>query len=66
MDVDMRTEQHYRDRAKECVQLAMTARSTTQRIMLQHIAQTWLRLADEAAGATGYAMLSSQVMHEKS
>jgi hypothetical protein len=38
----------YRKRAEECVQLAQTVRSPQQRTMLLHIAETWLRLADDA------------------
>ena len=49
MQTDMATEQEYRTRAKECIELAITARTTEQRIMLQHIASTWVRLADDAA-----------------
>ena len=37
----------YRKRAEECVQLAQTVRTPEQRTMLLHIAETWLRLADE-------------------
>lgn len=35
----------YRKRAEECVQLAQTVRTSEQRTMLLHIAETWLRLA---------------------
>jgi hypothetical protein len=38
----------YRKRAEECVQLAQTVRTSEQRTMLLHIAETWLRLADDA------------------
>jgi len=37
----------YRKRAEECVQLAQTVRTPEQRTMLLHIAETWLRLADD-------------------
>ena len=37
----------YQKRAEECVQLAQTVRTPEQRTMLLHIAETWLRLADE-------------------
>ncbi len=40
----------YRKRAEECVQLAQTVRTPEQRTMLLHIAETWLRLADDNAG----------------
>jgi hypothetical protein len=39
----------YRRRAEECTALAQTARTPAQRTMLLHIAETWLRLACEAA-----------------
>ena len=38
----------YRKRAEECVELAQTVRTPEQRTMLLHIAETWLRLADDA------------------
>jgi hypothetical protein len=38
----------YRKRAEECVQLAQSVRTSEQRTMLLHIAETWLRLADDA------------------
>ena len=40
----------YRKRAEECVELAQTARTPQQRTMLLHIAETWLRLADNSLG----------------
>jgi flagellar biogenesis protein FliO len=36
-------------RAEECVQRAQQAVSPDQKIMLIEMAQTWLRLADQAA-----------------
>jgi hypothetical protein len=42
----------YRKRAEECVELAQTARTPEQRTMLLHIAETWLRLADDAFRAS--------------
>ncbi len=39
----------YRKRAEECVQLAQIVRTPEQRTMLLHIAETWLRLADDAS-----------------
>jgi hypothetical protein len=36
----------YRKRAEECVQLAQIVRTSEQRTMILHIAETWLRLAD--------------------
>jgi hypothetical protein len=38
----------YRKRAEECVELAQIVRTPEQRTMLLHIAETWLRLADDA------------------
>ena len=38
----------YRKRADECTVLAQTARTPSQRTMLLHIADTWLRLARDA------------------
>lgn len=38
----------YRKRAEECVEMAQTARTPSQRTMLLHIADTWQRLAAEA------------------
>lgn len=39
----------YRKRAEECVELAQIVRTPEQRTMLLHIAETWLRLADDAS-----------------
>ena len=38
----------YRKRAEECVEIAQTARTSAQRTMLLHIAETWLNLASDA------------------
>ena len=38
----------YRKHADECTELAQTARTPSQRTMLLHIADTWLRLAQDA------------------
>ncbi|WP_068024192.1 hypothetical protein [Rhodoplanes sp. Z2-YC6860] len=38
----------YRKRAEECTALAQAARTPSQRTMLLHIADTWMRLAREA------------------
>jgi hypothetical protein len=38
----------YRKRAEECVAIAQTARTSAQRTMLLHIAETWLNLARDA------------------
>ena len=40
----------YRKRAEECMEIAQTARTPAQRTMLLHIAETWLRLANDAEG----------------
>jgi hypothetical protein len=37
----------YEKRAAECREIAQTARTTSQRTMLLHIAETWLRLATD-------------------
>jgi hypothetical protein len=41
----------YRKRAEECVTLAQTVRTPEQRTMLLHIAETWLRLAEDATNS---------------
>jgi hypothetical protein len=38
----------YRKRAEECAEIAQGARTPSQRTMLLHIADTWLRLAKDA------------------
>ncbi len=38
----------YRQRAQECVELAQTVRTSEQRVILLHIAETWLRLANDS------------------
>jgi hypothetical protein len=38
----------YRKRAEECLEIAQTARTTEQRTMLLHIAETWMNLARDA------------------
>ena len=43
----MRQADDYRKRADECIEIARTARTESQRTMLLHIADTWLRLADQ-------------------
>ena len=40
----------YRKRAEECVEIAQTARTSAQRTMLLHIAETWMNLAKDAEG----------------
>ena len=50
----------YRKRADECREIARRARTAAQRTMLHHIADTWLRLADDAQekqGAAPFVML---------
>ena len=46
---------NYRKRAEECVQLAQTARTPQQRTMPLHIAETWLRLAEDAVSVASMA-----------
>jgi hypothetical protein len=38
----------YRKRAQECEEIAQTARTSSQRTMLLHIAETWMNLARDA------------------
>jgi len=40
----------YRKRAEECLEIAQTARTSAQRTMLLHIAETWMNLARETEG----------------
>ena len=35
-----------RNKAKDCLDLTQQALSQSQRIMLEHIAETWVRIAD--------------------
>ena len=49
----MNRSSHYRKRAEECVELARTARTAEHRVMLMHIAETWLRLAEDLPAANG-------------
>jgi hypothetical protein len=42
----------YRKRAEECMEIAQTVQVTSQRTMLKHIAETWLRLAKDAEETT--------------
>ena len=39
---------NYRKRAEECIEIAQTVRTSAQRTMLLHIAQTWINLAKDA------------------
>jgi hypothetical protein len=53
----------YRKWAEECRGLARTARTSAQRTMLLHIADTWLRLAnnaDEDAQSDGASEMSDR------
>lgn len=43
----MKSANDYRKRAQECVELAQKAPTREQRTMLLHIAETWLRLAED-------------------
>lgn len=52
----------YRKRAEECVAIAQTARTSAQRTMLLHIAETWLNLAKDAeANMSGVTAKSLRV-----
>jgi hypothetical protein len=44
----MRNPQEYRNRARECVELAQVAKS--DRALLLQIANSWLKLADQVDG----------------
>ena len=44
----MRQAQEYRRYAKECLELANTSRDPQTRTTLLHMAQVWLRLAQDA------------------
>jgi hypothetical protein len=66
MQTAMATEVEYRTRAKECIELAQLTRSSQERIMLQHIAETWVRLADEAARGGGFNAFAGGAVHDKS
>jgi hypothetical protein len=59
------TETEYRARAKECIELAIRARTPEQRIMLQHIAETWIRLADEQCQKGGFNVFFGGAVHSK-
>lgn len=43
----------YRKHADECRQIAQNARTSAQRTMLLHIAETWMRLAEDVENANG-------------
>ena len=45
----------YRKRADECREIAQRAHTAAQRTMLLHIADTWLRLAEDAQEKEGSA-----------
>jgi len=49
--MDTSRDSDYRKRAEECVELAQSVRAPEQRVMLLHIAETWLRLADNSSRA---------------
>jgi hypothetical protein len=39
-----------RDKVVECLEMAITARQTSQQIMLHHMAETWERIARDIEG----------------
>jgi hypothetical protein len=47
MDVDRVT--HYRQMAAECLLVAQSANDPANKVLLLEMAQTWTRLAEEAA-----------------
>jgi hypothetical protein len=55
----------YRKRAEECVEIAQTARTSAQRTMLLHIAETWLNLARDAE-ANAHSNAAAQMAPEAS
>ena len=65
MKAVMATEADYRSRAKECIELAILARTSEQRVMLEHIAATWVRLADERANKSGFRFFGNGTVHTK-
>ena len=65
MQPAMATETEYRARAKECIELAIRARTPEQHIMLEHIAETWIRLADEQCRQGGFNLFSGGTVHSK-
>ena len=44
----MQTPAEYRAQAEQCVRLAEHAKTSKHRLILLHMAQTWVRIADEA------------------
>jgi hypothetical protein len=63
MQSAMATESEYRARAQECIEIAIRARTPEQRVMLQHIAETWIRLADEQSRPGGFSLFSNGTVH---
>jgi len=55
----------YRNRAEECIQLARTARTPQQHTMLMHIAETWVRLADDWAKLQSEEELTERLARDK-
>jgi hypothetical protein len=53
----MASEEHYRERATECMQAADTMFETDRKVSLLELAQRWLRLAHLAEAAAGDALL---------
>ena len=53
----------YRKRAEECVLLAQSARTPQQRTMLLHIAETWLRLAEDAVSLSSLPMDTDRTLN---
>jgi hypothetical protein len=54
----LKTEREYLRYSEECMELALLAVEEPQRIMLRHIAETWLRLAESVGEA-----LPSRAIH---
>ena len=53
----MASEEHYRERARECMQAADTMFETDRKVSLLELAQRWLRLAHHAEATAGDALL---------
>jgi hypothetical protein len=65
MRTAMATKTVCRARAEECIKLAIVARSPEQRVMLRHIAETWMRFADEQSRHGGFNLVSNGTVHSK-
>ena len=53
----MASEEHYRERARECMQAADTMFEADRKVALLELAQRWLRLAHHAEVVSGTPLL---------